>query len=121
MTDHDAYVTGSVTRGMCVCGEPWCESDGGPCHFVCDRCGKIVANENSSDEEGLCRECADDQIRDEMLSVLEDAYKKGLGATSACEQFNGIGCFCCPFENEADCKTKTVTAGIDVLKRRLKK
>ena len=34
MTDHDAYVTGSVTRGMCVCGEPWCESDGGPCNFV---------------------------------------------------------------------------------------
>ena len=28
MTNHDAYVTGSVTRGMCVCGEPWCESDG---------------------------------------------------------------------------------------------
>lgn len=121
MTDHDAYVTGSVTRGMCVCGEPWCESDGGPCHFVCDRCGKIVANENSSDEEGLCRECADDQIRDEMLSVLEDAYKKGLGATSACEQINGIGCFCCPFENEADCKIKPVTAGIEVLKRSLKK
>ena len=29
MTDHDAYVTGSVTCGMCVCGEPWCESDDG--------------------------------------------------------------------------------------------
>lgn len=53
--------------------------------------------------------------------MLEDAYKKGLGTTPACEQINGIGCFCCPFENEADCKIKTVTAGIEVLKRRLNK
>jgi hypothetical protein len=26
----------------CHCGEKWYDTDGGPCHYVCGFCGKLV-------------------------------------------------------------------------------
>ncbi len=46
--------SGSYHR--CVCGRPWSESDGGPCHIRCAECGCIYPAEEV-DQDGICVAC----------------------------------------------------------------
>lgn len=47
----------------CVCGGHWTDSDGGPCHAVCERCEAITDVDDM--ENGLCPKCQE-EVKDEL-------------------------------------------------------
>lgn len=46
----------------CVCGAQWSDSDGGPCHFTCAKCGEVVPCEEGHEKhDDLCYECGEEK------------------------------------------------------------
>jgi hypothetical protein len=40
MRSYDSWIT-EGTWHTCICGERWCDADGGPCHDEC-KCGAAI-------------------------------------------------------------------------------
>lgn len=54
MSYDDYILDGRLHK--CVCGAPWYDSDGAPCHYICDDCGKMFSEEDFT-ENGKCFDC----------------------------------------------------------------
>lgn len=54
---------------VCVCGRTWYDSDGGPCHATCKKCGG-----EADPESVICEDCKDKGC-DECGSRLDDNGK----------------------------------------------
>lgn len=56
----------------CICGRPWSESDGGPCHERCAECGCIYPVEIVHD--GICEDCLTEKREGENADAEKDAH-----------------------------------------------
>jgi hypothetical protein len=67
----------------CVCGRLWYDSDGGPCHWECVDCGKMI-DEDDSDDEGRCWDCHHEKCQGCGEDYEESYLKENDGFCEDC-------------------------------------
>lgn len=80
----------------CVCGLPWWDSDGGPCHERCIDCGVV---DEQMDDEGRCEKCHHIKcpecgrifaMKDLLSGDLNEKNELKGGKCPTCWDFEGV-------------------------------